>query len=75
VNSNRIKEIGRDCAAAEWLVRNGSTVKWADNERFQSEFSQLPQTNHGLYKLVEIDAKNSSIMDIGFQHLGSDFEA
>lgn len=70
VNQNRVKEVGSDCAAAEWLVRNGSSVRWRDSTQMQNDFGALPSQQFDRYQIEEIDARNSSIMDVGFQHLG-----
>uniref|UniRef100_A0A131XHG4 Putative atp synthase h+ transporting mitochondrial fo complex subunit s factor b n=1 Tax=Hyalomma excavatum TaxID=257692 RepID=A0A131XHG4_9ACAR len=66
---DRIKEIGPDRAAAEWLIRCGAAVKWKGALKFHSDYNTLPSTSSDAYKIEAIDATDSSIMEIGFPYL------
>ncbi|XP_075555989.1 ATP synthase subunit s, mitochondrial isoform X1 [Dermacentor variabilis] len=66
---DRIKEIGPDRAAAEWLIRCGAAVRWSGAIKFHSDYNTLPSTSSNAYKIEEIDATDSSIMEIGFPYL------
>ncbi|CAN7945963.1 unnamed protein product [Ixodes pacificus] len=63
----RIREVGPDRAAAEWLIRCGASVRWAGAEQFHSDYNTLPVSR--ALKIQEIDATDSSIMHIGFPYL------
>lgn len=68
-DADRIKEIGPDRAAAEWLIRCGASVRWSGAVKFHSDYNTLPATSSAAYKIEEIDATDSSIMEIGFPYL------
>ncbi|XP_013790448.1 ATP synthase subunit s, mitochondrial-like isoform X1 [Limulus polyphemus] len=69
VDPARIKEVGPDRAAAEWLIRCGAAVKWKDMEKWQTDYNTLPGSGFHRYKVEVIDATDSAVMDIGFPHL------
>lgn len=69
VDYDRIKEVGPDRAAAEWLIRCGAAVKWQGAHTYHSDYNTLPGSNYSAYKIEEIDGSNSSIMYIGFPYL------
>ncbi|XP_023226937.1 ATP synthase subunit s, mitochondrial-like [Centruroides sculpturatus] len=69
VDPERIKEVGPDRAAAEWLIRCGASVKWKDIDKWQVDYNTLPTGNFQRYKIEEIDATDSSVMYVGFPHL------
>ncbi|KAH7942537.1 hypothetical protein HPB49_025021 [Dermacentor silvarum] len=68
-DQDRIKEIGPDRAAAEWLIRSGASVRWSGAIKFHTDYNTLPTTSSSAYKIEEIDATDSSIMEIGFPYL------
>ncbi|RWS07367.1 ATP synthase subunit s: mitochondrial-like isoform X1 [Dinothrombium tinctorium] len=70
VDESRIEAVGCEVAAAEWLVRNGASVKWSSSDRWEKDYNSLPKhkVQNGL-KIEEIDATDSSIMSVGFPHL------
>ncbi|KAH9375984.1 hypothetical protein HPB48_000627 [Haemaphysalis longicornis] len=70
-DADRIKEIGPDRAAAEWLIRCGASVRWSGAVKFHSDYNTLPATSSAAYKIEEIDATDSSIMEIGFPYLST----
>ncbi|XP_064483897.1 ATP synthase subunit s, mitochondrial-like [Ornithodoros turicata] len=69
VDEDRIKEVGPDRAAAEWLLRCGAAVKWQGAQQYHTDYNSLPTSNIRLLKIEEIDATDSSIMYIGFPYL------
>lgn len=69
VDPERIKEVGPDLAAAEWLIRCGASVKWKNFDKWQIDYNTLPTGNLHRYKIEEIDATDSAVMYVGFPHL------
>ncbi|XP_012672568.1 ATP synthase subunit s, mitochondrial [Clupea harengus] len=69
VDHERIKAVGPDRAAAEWLLRCGAKVRFQGFERWQHDYNGLPTGPLGRYKIQGIDATESCIMYRGFDHL------
>ncbi|XP_061599690.1 ATP synthase subunit s, mitochondrial [Cololabis saira] len=69
VDYERIKAVGPDRAAAEWLLRCGAKVRFQGFERWQQDYNGLPTGPLGRYKIQAIDATESCIMHRGFDHL------
>lgn len=65
----RIRKFGPDRACAEWVLRNGGAVVWANHQK-QTDYNLLPSEEQGVTQLLEIDGTNSSISHYGFPHLG-----
>lgn len=67
VDADRLALVGPNRTCAEWLLKNGGAVKFQNFPNKFSNYNSLP----GDMKLpiVEIDGTDSSIMDIGFDHL------
>lgn len=70
VDYERIKAVGPDRAAAEWLLRCGAKVRFQGFDRWQHDYNGLPTGVLGKYKIQAIDATESCIMFRGFDHLG-----
>lgn len=69
VDYERIKEVGPDRAASEWLLRCGAKVRYQGFERWQEDYNGLPTGPLGKYKIQGIDATESCIMYRGFDYL------
>ncbi|KAM8914157.1 ATP synthase subunit s, mitochondrial isoform 3-T3 [Spinachia spinachia] len=69
VDYERIKAVGPDRAAAEWLLRCGAKVRFQGFDRWQHDYNGLPTGVLGKYKIQAIDATESCIMYRGFDHL------
>uniref|UniRef100_A0AAV2JHZ3 Mitochondrial ATP synthase regulatory component factor B n=1 Tax=Knipowitschia caucasica TaxID=637954 RepID=A0AAV2JHZ3_KNICA len=69
VDHERIKAVGPDRAAAEWLLRCGAKVRFQGFERFHKDYNALPTGPLGRYRIQAIDATESCIMHKGFDHL------
>ncbi|XP_028995256.1 ATP synthase subunit s, mitochondrial isoform X2 [Betta splendens] len=69
VDYERIKAIGPDRAAAEWLLRCGAKVRFQGFDRWHHDYNGLPTGPLGRYKIQAIDATESCIMYRGFDHL------
>lgn len=69
VDYERIKAVGPDRAAAEWLLRCGAKVRFRGFDRWQHDYNGLPTGPLGRYKIEAIDATESCIMYRGFDHL------
>lgn len=70
VDYERIKAVGPDRAAAEWLLRCGAKVRFRGFDRWQHDYNGLPTGPLGRYQIEAIDATESCIMYRGFDHLG-----
>lgn len=70
VDYERIKAVGPDRAAAEWLLRCGAKVRFQGFQRWHHDYNGLPTGPLGRYKIQAIDATESCIMYRGFDHLG-----
>nr|XP_045010639.1 ATP synthase subunit s, mitochondrial isoform X1 [Jaculus jaculus]XP_045010640.1 ATP synthase subunit s, mitochondrial isoform X1 [Jaculus jaculus]XP_045010641.1 ATP synthase subunit s, mitochondrial isoform X1 [Jaculus jaculus]XP_045010642.1 ATP synthase subunit s, mitochondrial isoform X1 [Jaculus jaculus]XP_045010643.1 ATP synthase subunit s, mitochondrial isoform X1 [Jaculus jaculus] len=69
VDYERIKDVGPDRAASEWLLRCGATVRYHGQERWQKDYNSLPTGSLDKYKIQAIDATDSCIMGIGIDHM------
>ncbi|XP_062851701.1 ATP synthase subunit s, mitochondrial isoform X2 [Trichomycterus rosablanca] len=69
VDYERIKAVGPDRAAAEWLLRCGAKVRFCGFDRWQHDYNGLPTGPLGRYKIQAIDATESCIMYRGFDYL------
>jgi H+-transporting ATP synthase F0 complex subunit s len=64
VDPDRIKDVGPDRAAAEWLLRCGAGVRWKNSQRIERDYNSLTGG-----KIQEIDGTDSTIMSLGFPYL------
>ncbi|XP_018421755.1 PREDICTED: ATP synthase subunit s, mitochondrial [Nanorana parkeri] len=69
VDYERIKDVGPDRAASEWLLRCGAKVRYEGFDKWQYDYNGLPTGPLGKYKIQAIDATESCIMSRGFDHL------
>uniref|UniRef100_A0A3B3CTL8 Distal membrane arm assembly component 2 like n=1 Tax=Oryzias melastigma TaxID=30732 RepID=A0A3B3CTL8_ORYME len=69
VDHDRIRAVGPDRAAAEWLLRCGAKVRFQGFDRWHLDYNALPTGPLGRYKIQAIDATESCIMVRGFEHL------
>ncbi|MCJ8730427.1 hypothetical protein PDJAM_G00184470 [Pangasius djambal] len=69
VDYERIKAVGPDRAAAEWLLRCGAKVRFRGFDRWQHDYNGLPTGPLGRYQIQAIDATESCIMYRGFDYL------
>ncbi|KAF6724098.1 ATP synthase subunit s, mitochondrial [Oryzias melastigma] len=69
VDHDRIRAVGPDRAAAEWLLRCGAKVRFQGFDRWHVDYNALPTGPLGRYKIQAIDATESCIMVRGFEHL------
>lgn len=70
MDHERIKAVGPDRAAAEWLLRCGAKVRLEGFDRWHQDYNGLPTGPLGKYKIQAIDATESCIMYRGFDYLG-----
>ncbi|GFR14275.1 ATP synthase subunit s, mitochondrial [Trichonephila clavata] len=69
VDEQRIKEVGADRAAAEWLLRCGASVKWKNKKDWVSDYNVMQMEFVPQNVIEEIDASESCIMHTGFPYL------
>ncbi|KAF7710305.1 hypothetical protein HF521_009177 [Silurus meridionalis] len=69
VDYERIKAVGPDRAATEWLLRCGAKVRFCGFDRWQHDYNGIPTGPLGRYQIQAIDATESCIMYQGFDYL------
>ncbi|XP_069883941.1 ATP synthase subunit s, mitochondrial isoform X1 [Dipodomys merriami] len=69
VDYERIRDVGPDRAASEWLLRCGAMVRYHGQEKWQKDYNHLPTGPLNKYKIQAIDATDSCIMNIGFDYM------
>ncbi|NXO41223.1 ATP5S synthase, partial [Locustella ochotensis] len=69
VDHERIRAVGPDRAASEWLLRCGALVRYQGSPKWQQDYNGLPTGPLGKYKIEAIDATDSCIMYRGFDYL------
>lgn len=67
IDEDRIKLLGPDRTCAEWLLRNGASVKWTTSDEYLKDYNMLPSENTSVH-IKEVDATDSSISHYGFPH-------
>ncbi|EFN75513.1 ATP synthase subunit s, mitochondrial, partial [Harpegnathos saltator] len=67
VDRKRVKLVGPDRACAEWLLRNGASVRWKGFTEYLSDYNNLPTEDTRCY-IQGVDATDSGITDVGFPH-------
>lgn len=70
VDGYRLKEVGPDRLCAEWILKNGGSIKLLGHKNFLSSYNALPIEGTPI-KLKEIDGTNATIMKIGFLHFNN----
>uniref|UniRef100_T1GTS5 Uncharacterized protein n=1 Tax=Megaselia scalaris TaxID=36166 RepID=T1GTS5_MEGSC len=68
VDHQRLECVGPDRLCAEWVLKNGGAVEFFEIKGFLKDYNLLPPEEIQL-SVKTIDASNSSIMKIGFEHL------
>ncbi|NXA35686.1 ATP5S synthase, partial [Eudromia elegans] len=69
VDHERIRAVGPDRAASEWLLRCGALVRYQGYQRWQQDYNGLPTGPLGKYRIEAIDATDACIMYRGFEYL------
>ncbi|KAL6440772.1 hypothetical protein ACFW04_003312 [Cataglyphis niger] len=67
VDQERIQLIGPDHACAEWLLRNGASVKWKNFSEYLKDYNSLPSEKNQYY-IQAVDATDSGITHVGFPY-------
>nr|XP_012225606.1 PREDICTED: ATP synthase subunit s, mitochondrial [Linepithema humile] len=67
VDQERIQSVGPDRACAEWLLRNGASVRWKGFSKHLSDYNSLP-SDETRYYIQAIDATDSGITHVGFPY-------
>ncbi|EDV21752.1 uncharacterized protein TRIADDRAFT_59792 [Trichoplax adhaerens] len=68
VDENRIKDVGPDRVAAEWVLRCGGSVKFA-NKKWLSDYNSLSDGPRASFMLEHIDLNETTITDEGLRHV------
>ncbi|KAL0104075.1 hypothetical protein PUN28_017044 [Cardiocondyla obscurior] len=67
VDYDRIKSVGSDRACAEWLLKNGATVRWKGFPEHLKDYNKLPPEENNFF-IQAVDATDSGITHIGFPY-------
>lgn len=70
VDKSRVRDVGPDRAAAEWILRLGGVVKFSGREHWSDDYNKLPSGSRESLRLLAIDASGISITTNGLEHLG-----
>lgn len=79
VDDDKIRDLGPERAAAEWLIRNGAKVVWSKRpDQLYSDYDAIvnDDTDERKYEkdtIIAIDATGSSINHVGFPYLSKEF--
>ncbi len=68
-DEGRVRDVGPDRAAAEWLLRCGAGVTWKGATKPLKDYNALPVGDYRRYKIQKIDATESAVMETGFRYL------
>ncbi|KYN04569.1 PREDICTED: ATP synthase subunit s, mitochondrial [Cyphomyrmex costatus] len=68
VDYERIQSVGPDRACAEWLMKNGASVKWKGSSEHLKDYNKLQSEGNQCY-IQAIDATDSGITHVGFPYL------
>lgn len=67
VDEDRLLQVGPDRLCAEWLLKNGATVSFVNGSPI-NDYNMLGPSRRQNSHISSVDATDSSIMDIGFEH-------
>ncbi|KAL0269674.1 UNVERIFIED_CONTAM: hypothetical protein PYX00_007324 [Menopon gallinae] len=70
IDHDRLEKIGPDRNCAEWILKNGGSVKFKIQNEIITDYTELPPEASALAndQLIEIYCKGASINDYGFPH-------
>lgn len=66
VDMDRLQTVGPDRLCSEWMLKNGGAVRFTGNTMVK-DYNILPPQNQR-EQIQEVDATESTIMAIGFEH-------
>ncbi|XP_025075737.1 ATP synthase subunit s, mitochondrial isoform X3 [Pogonomyrmex barbatus] len=67
VDYERIQSVGPDRACAEWLLKNGASVRWKGFSEHLKDYNKLPPEENRCY-IQAVDATDSGVTHVGFPH-------
>lgn len=68
LDAQRLAIVGPDRLCAEWILKNGGSIRFkTDPENWFTEYNELPEQSTQL-TVKEIDASNTGITGLGFEH-------
>ncbi|KAK9892630.1 hypothetical protein WA026_021008 [Henosepilachna vigintioctopunctata] len=67
VDEDRRMDVGPNRACAEWLLRNGASVKLVNQQEYLSDYNALPKEDCPI-TIIEVKAVESSISHYGFEN-------
>ena len=70
VDHSRVREVGPDRAAAEWVLRLGGSVKFCSIDRWTKDYNRLPSEPRETLHLEAIDVSCIAVTNNGLEHLG-----
>lgn len=67
IDEERLKIVGPDRLCAEWILKNGGSIKFTNNDLY-TNYNELPEENTTLF-IKKIDASYTGINGLGLTHL------
>ena len=67
-DSERVKSVGPDTAAAEWIVKNEGSIKGIGNSTWIKDYNGLSSCYGPRFKLTHVEAVNIDITSGGCKH-------
>lgn len=67
VDYERIQSVGPDRACAEWLLKNGASIRWKGYSKYLKDYDQLLAVENQ-YHIQAVDATDSGITHVGFPY-------
>ncbi|XP_077279597.1 ATP synthase subunit s, mitochondrial-like isoform X2 [Temnothorax americanus] len=68
VDYDRIQSVGPDRACAEWLLKNGASVRWKGFSEHLKDYNKLLSEENRCY-IQAVDSTDSGITHVGFPYL------
>lgn len=69
VDKKKVRLAGADRVCAEWVLKNGGSIKWKGSDIYLANYNALPTSDFASFNVEEIDLTGTDVTDQGFLHL------